>query len=88
VFVVNVISLLQPDSAFATHWHVDVSLDGSTFWTVARHNDSAGGLSGIQLDSPVQARYIRIIADRPDNGAQLGGQMSISELSIYGIATH
>src|SRR5262249_44205328 len=32
---INVISLLQPDSAFATNWHVDVSLDGSTFWTVA-----------------------------------------------------
>jgi hypothetical protein len=81
---VNVISLLEPDATFATHWHVDVSLDGSTFWTVARHNDTAGGLSGVQLDSPVQARYIRIIADRPDNGAQLGSQMAISEIGVFG----
>jgi len=82
---INVISLLQPDSAFATHWHIDVSLDGSTFWTVARHNDTSGGLSGVQLDRPVRARYVRIIADRPDNGAQLGGQMAISEIQILGL---
>jgi hypothetical protein len=81
---VNVISLLQPDSAFATNWHVDVSLDGSTFWTVARHDDNAGGLSGVQLDSPVMARYIRIVADRPDNGGQTGGQMAISEVGVFG----
>jgi hypothetical protein len=81
---VNVISLLQPDSAFATNWHVDVSLDGSTFWTVARHDDNAGGLSGVQLDSPVMARYIRIVADRPDNGGQTGGQMAVSEVGVFG----
>jgi hypothetical protein len=81
---VDVIALLQPDSAFATHWHVDVSLDGSTYWTVARHNDTAGGLSGVRLDSPVRARYVRIIADRPDNGAQLGGQMALSEVQVIG----
>jgi F5/8 type C domain-containing protein/parallel beta helix pectate lyase-like protein len=81
---INTISLLQPDSAFATNWHVDVSLDGSTFWTVARHDDNAGGLSGVQLDSPVMARYIRIVADRPDNGGQTGGQMAISEVGVFG----
>jgi hypothetical protein len=61
-----------------------VSLDDSTFWTVARHDDSAGGLSGVQLDTPVQARYVRIVADRPDNGAQLGAQMAISEIQVLG----
>jgi hypothetical protein len=81
---VSVISLLQPDSAFATNWHVDVSLNGSTFWTVARHDDDAGGLSGVQLASPVLARYIRIVADRPDNGGQTGGQMAISEVGVFG----
>ena len=81
---VNAISLLQPDSAFATNWHVGVSLDGSTFWTVARHDDDAGGLAGVQLDYPVTARYIRIVADRPDNGGQTGGQMAISEVGVFG----
>jgi hypothetical protein len=81
---VNEIAVLMPDGNFATHWHVDVSLDGSTFWTVARHDDTAGGLSGIQLDTPVRARYIRIIADRPDGGAQPGSQMAISEIQVLG----
>jgi hypothetical protein len=81
---VNAISLLQPDSAFATNWHVDVSLNGSTWWTVARHDDDAGGLSGVRLAQPVRARYIRIIADRPDNGGQAGGQMAISEVGVFG----
>jgi hypothetical protein len=44
---ISVISLLQPDSAFATNWHIDVSVNGSTWWTVARHDDAAGGLSGV-----------------------------------------
>ncbi|HYZ57450.1 MAG TPA: discoidin domain-containing protein [Streptosporangiaceae bacterium] len=81
---INVISLLQPDDKFATNWHIDVSLNGSTFWTVARHADTAGGLSGVQLAYPVTARYIRIIADRPDGGGQTGGQMAVSEIGVYG----
>jgi hypothetical protein len=38
----------------------------------------------VRLDSPVRARYVRIIADRPDNGAQLGGQMALSEVQVIG----
>jgi hypothetical protein len=80
---IGVISLLQPDDKFATNWHIDVSLDGSTFWTVARHADNAGGLSGVQWVPPVQARYVRVIADMPNQGGQTGGQMAVSELAIY-----
>jgi len=82
---VDLITLLQPDSAYATAFHVDVSLDGSTYWTVARRTDSSGGITGIQLDKPVLARYIRIVADRPDDGGQTGGQMAISELAAYSL---
>jgi F5/8 type C domain/Right handed beta helix region len=81
---INAISLLQPDSAFATNWHIDVSLDGSSWWTVARQSQNAGGLSGVQLASPVTARYIRVIADLPASGGQTGGQMAISEVGVYG----
>ncbi|MFC4245193.1 discoidin domain-containing protein [Gryllotalpicola reticulitermitis] len=77
------LSLLQPDDKFATAWHVDVSQDGSTFYTVARHDDTAGGLSGVQFDRPVKARYVRIVADTPNGGGQNGGQMAVSELGIY-----
>ncbi|MEZ0112072.1 hypothetical protein ABH920_006091 [Catenulispora sp. EB89] len=85
----DVITLLQPDgaahSAFATAFHIDVSVDGSDYYTVARRTDAMGGLTGIQLDAPVRARYIRVVADRPDNGGQTGGQMAISGLSAYGL---
>jgi hypothetical protein len=81
----DLITLLQPDSAYATAFHVDVSIDGSKFWTVARTTDSGAGLTGIQLDAPVTARYIRVIADRPDGGGQTGGQMAISELAAYSL---
>jgi hypothetical protein len=82
---ISVISLLQPDDKFATNWHVDVSADGSSFYTVARHADTAGGLSGVQLEHSLLARYVRIIADRPDGGGQTGGQMAVSEIGIYSL---
>jgi hypothetical protein len=81
---VNVVSVLMPTDKYATAFHVDVSVDGSTFWTVAHRTDSAGGTTGVQLDAPVTARYVRVIADRPNSGGQTGGQMAISELAVYG----
>ncbi len=85
---IDVITLLQPQgtyTAYATAFHIDVSLDGSDYYTVARRTDAMGGITGIQLDSPVQARYIRVVADRPDGGGQTGGQMAISELAAYSL---
>jgi F5/8 type C domain len=79
----DVVPLLQPDTAFATNWHLDVSPNGSTYYTVARHDDTAGGFSGVQLAAPVTARYIRIVADLPNQGGQNGGQMAISEIGLY-----
>ncbi|MFC1431677.1 discoidin domain-containing protein [Streptacidiphilus sp. N1-3] len=79
----DLVSLLQPDTAFATNWHLDVSLDGSTYWTVARHADTAGGLTGVQLAAPVTARYLRVVADLPNQGGQTGGQMAVSEIGVY-----
>ena len=79
----NLITLLQPTSAYATQFHVDVSVNGSDYYTVARSVYSVGGITGIQLATPVQARYIRIVADRPDGGGQTGGQMAIAELGLY-----
>jgi len=81
---VNVVSVVMPTDKYATAFHVDVSVDGSTFWTVAHRTDSAGGTTGVQLDVPVTARYVRVIADRPNSGGQTGNQMAISELAVYG----
>jgi hypothetical protein len=82
---VNVVSVLTPLDKYATAFHIDVSVDGSTFWTVAHRTNSAGGTTGVQLDVPVTARYVRVIADRPNDSGQTGGQMAISELAVYGI---
>jgi len=81
---IDVVSILMPADKYATAFHIDVSLDGSTFWTVAHRTDSAGGTTGVQLDVPVTARYVRVIADRPNDGGQPGGQMAISDLAVYG----
>jgi hypothetical protein len=81
---ISVVSVLMPLDKYATAFHIDVSVDGSTFWTVAHRTDSAGGTTGVQLDVPVTARYVRVIADRPSDSGQTGGQMAISELAVYG----
>ncbi|MGY4926030.1 hypothetical protein [Streptomyces sp. 900105755] len=52
--------------------------------TVAHRTDSAGGTTGVRLDTPVSARCVRVIADRPNSGGQTGGQMAVSELAVYG----
>jgi hypothetical protein len=82
---VDLLTVTQPDSAYATAFHIEVSLDGFTYYTVARRTDASGGITGIQLDAPVSARYIRVVADRPDNGGQTGGQMAIGELAAYSL---
>jgi hypothetical protein len=48
----DLITLLQPDSAYATAFHIDVSLDGSKFWTVARTTDAAAGSPESSSNSP------------------------------------
>ena len=82
---VDLVTLLQPDDRFATDFHVDVSADDSTWYTVARHTSTAGGITGVQFGKPVTARYLRLIVDRPDQGGQTGGQMAVSELGVYGL---
>ncbi|MEW2545089.1 discoidin domain-containing protein [Streptomyces sp. NPDC047002] len=82
---VDLVTLQQPDGKFATDFHVDVSADGATWYTVARHTDTAAGVTGVQLDRPVAARYVRVTADRPNSGGQTGGQMAVGEVGVYGL---
>jgi hypothetical protein len=79
----NLLTLLQPDDKFATAFHIDASLDGSSFTTVARRTDAGGGLTPVQLDRPISTRYLRVIADRPNDGGQTGGQMAVAEIGAY-----
>jgi hypothetical protein len=72
-----------PPPHFATDFHVDASMDGASYTTVARRRDASGGLTPIQLDRSVRARYLRVVADRPNDGGQTGGQMAVSEIGAY-----
>jgi hypothetical protein len=80
---VRLLTLLQPSDKFATAFHVDASVDGSSFVTVARRRDASGGLTAIALDRPISARYLRVVVDRPNDGGQTGGQMAVSEIGAY-----
>jgi hypothetical protein len=41
-------------------------------------------VGGRDLLVELTARYLRIVAVKPDGGGQTGGQMAISELAVYG----
>lgn len=46
-----------------------------------------GAAAGVNIEAfaqPLNARYIRIVAIKPNGPGQTGGQMSISELEVYG----
>ncbi|GAA3719012.1 hypothetical protein [Streptomyces tremellae] len=81
----DLVTLQQQDGKFATDFHMDVPADGATWYTVARHTDTAAGVTGVQLGRPVAARYARVTADRPDSGGQTGGQTAVSEVGVYGL---
>ncbi|TJZ99404.1 hypothetical protein FCI23_45960 [Actinacidiphila oryziradicis] len=74
----------MPSDKFATEYNIAISQDGQN-WTVAdKVTGFMGGVSTQNLTTPVTARYLRIVAVKPDGGGQTGGQMAISELAVYG----
>jgi hypothetical protein len=74
----------MPSDKFATEYNIAISQDGQN-WTVAdKVTGFMGGVSTQNLATPVTARYLRIVAVKPDGGGQTGGQMAISELAVYG----
>jgi hypothetical protein len=74
----------MPSDKFATEYNIAISGDGRN-WTVADAvTGFMGGVSTQNFATPVTARYLRIVAVKPDGGGQTGGQMAISELAVYG----
>ncbi|MCD9023827.1 discoidin domain-containing protein [Cohnella silvisoli] len=73
---------------WATDYEIQVSLTGGNgnFTTVKTVTGSAGGTDE-QTFTPVNARYVRIKAIKPDGGGQTGSQMAIAELAVYGKVT-
>ncbi len=81
--VIDSIRVTMPAAAYATSLHVDASSDGTTYDTIAQSHTAGPGTTVFAV-SPLGARYLRVIADEPDGPNQTGGQMSISELQIFG----
>lgn len=80
---VSRIVVTMPTDAYATAFNVATSTDGTAFSTVASITGFSGGTSSTSLGA-ASVRYVRIIAVTPDGPSQTGGQMSISELEVYG----
>ncbi len=69
-------------SGYATHFEFCLSADGKTWQTVAAKTDHDGKPYDATFD-PVQARYVRVCALKPDGPDQPGAQMSVAELEVY-----
>jgi len=67
---------------FATHFEIRLTADRIAWRTVASRSDHEGTPYEAMFD-PVEARYARICALKPDGPGQKGGQMSIAELEVY-----
>jgi hypothetical protein len=68
--------------SYATHFQIRLSADGKMWTTVADVDNHAGGKFGKDF-APVNARYVRVCALKPDGPNQPGGQMSVAELEVY-----
>lgn len=69
-------------SGYATQFEFRVSADGQTWQTVASQADHEGGPFEATFE-PVNARYVRVCALKPDRPDQKGAQMSVAELEAY-----
>lgn len=73
----------MPPDRYATEYDIKVSSDGSAFTTLESVTGFTGGASDVTV-APTYARYVRIVAVKPDGPGQTGGQMGISELEVFG----
>lgn len=67
---------------YPTAFEVRLSADGAAWNTVAAKEAYDGAPFELGLD-PVAARYVRILALKPDGPNQPGGQMAVAELEVY-----
>ncbi len=77
------LKVTMPATRFATAFHVDTSTNGTTFSTVATVTGTGPGVTTVPLPTASTARYVRIVADLPDNWNQTGSQMGIAEVGVY-----
>ena len=70
------------EKLWATQYVILLSQDGANWTTVA--SDAAGTPGRHEfVIAPVQARFVRVQALKPNDANQVGGQMAIAELEVY-----
>lgn len=76
------------ENLFATEYEIQVSTTGGhgNFTTVEAVTGGTGGSVEHAL-TPVNARYVRVKAIKPDGASQTGGMMAIAEIGVYGEPT-
>ena len=67
---------------YATHFEFRLSADGKAWRSVAVRENHDGKPFEAACD-PVDARYVRVSALKPDGPGQKGAQMSVAELEVY-----
>lgn len=67
---------------YATAYGLRLSVDGTTWSDVAQVTGCTGGRQEHRL-MPTPARYVRVVAHKPNGPDQTGEQMSIAELEVY-----
>jgi hypothetical protein len=77
------VTVRMPQPHFATDFHVDASTDGTTWTTVGTVHGSGWGSIPVEFTTPLTARYLRVVADKPDHWGQRRDQMAISEIGAY-----
>jgi F5/8 type C domain/Putative Ig domain len=76
------LQVVFPADRFPTEYKILVSSDGATWRQVAYANNGRG--DAVTVNAPGQGRYVRIVGLKPDGENQVGSQMGISEVRVYG----
>jgi len=69
---------------FATEYKVNVSATGKGDWKTVAHRTGCTGGKQTHTFEPTPARYVRVLALKPDGPGQEGTQMGVAELEVYG----
>jgi hypothetical protein len=78
----NRVVVMMDPGYYASEYDIRTSNDGINFTTIKSVVGFSGGTSE-QIISNTEARYVRIVALKPDGPGQPGNQMVIYELEIY-----
>ncbi|MCQ6560468.1 S-layer homology domain-containing protein [Paenibacillus mendelii] len=72
----------MPENLYATEFDIRTSTDGAAFTTVKQVTGFTSGTSDNKI-AETTARYVRVVAVKPDGPDQTGLEMAVSELEVY-----